>query len=215
MWRWGTPQNYCLVFIYELEKQLFNKKLLNWADKKCKYLIFTKIKKIIKKIKGKQLEISLPYTCVPTIFMIWSTVVEISMWRTEIGNHGSFFALLPSPPKKPQNIRILKKWTKLLEILSFYMSVPKTTIIWSTVSEIWSETDKMFCHFGPFFSPLQPGKSKFLKNEKASGDVIILQMCTKNQNHMVFASCNMEYNRQFFVISGHFLCFYPTIDPKK
>ena len=107
MWRWGTPQNYCLVFIYELEKQLFNKKLLNWAAKKCKYLIFTKIKKIIKKIKGKHLEISLPYTCVPTIFMIWSTVVEISMWRTEIGNHGSFFALLPSPPKK---LKISEFW---------------------------------------------------------------------------------------------------------
>ena len=37
MWRsWGTPQNFCLAFIDELEKQLFIKKLLKWANNKCK-----------------------------------------------------------------------------------------------------------------------------------------------------------------------------------
>ena len=30
---WGTPQNFCLVFFDELEKQLFVKKLLKWANK--------------------------------------------------------------------------------------------------------------------------------------------------------------------------------------
>ena len=36
MWRrWDTPQNFCLAFINELEKQLFIKKLLKWANKKC------------------------------------------------------------------------------------------------------------------------------------------------------------------------------------
>ena len=34
--RWGTPQNFCLAFIDELEKQLFIKQLLKWANKKCK-----------------------------------------------------------------------------------------------------------------------------------------------------------------------------------
>ena len=59
------------------------------------------------------MEISLPYTCVPTIFMIWSTVVEISMWRTEIGNHGSFFALLPSPPPKTSKYQNFEKMSKI------------------------------------------------------------------------------------------------------
>ena len=32
--RWGTPQNFCLTFIDELEKQLLIKKLMKWAKKK-------------------------------------------------------------------------------------------------------------------------------------------------------------------------------------
>ena len=50
--------------------------------------------------------------------------------------------------------------------------------------------------------------------KKVSGDVIILHMCTKNHNHMMYASWDMEYNRQFFVILGQFLLFYPTVHPK-
>ena len=52
MWkRWGTPQSLCLAFIDQLEKQLFNKKkLLKWANRKCKYFDIYKNKKI-KKIK--------------------------------------------------------------------------------------------------------------------------------------------------------------------
>ena len=45
-------------------------------------------------------------------------------------------------------------WPKLLEISSFYTSAPKTKIIWSTVPDIQSEseTDRIFCHFWPFFA---------------------------------------------------------------
>ena len=51
--------------------------------------------------------------------------------------------------------------------------------------------------------------------KKASWDVITLHMCTKNHNHVMYASWDMEYNRpNFFVILGHFLQFYPTIDPQ-
>ena len=50
MWRrWGTPQNFCLSFIDELEKQLFIKKLLKWANKKCKNLNIYNV--VLKKIK--------------------------------------------------------------------------------------------------------------------------------------------------------------------
>ena len=37
--RWGTPQNFCLTFIDEFEKQLFiKKKPVKWANKKFKNL---------------------------------------------------------------------------------------------------------------------------------------------------------------------------------
>ena len=43
------------------------------------------------------------------------------------------------------------------------------TIIWCMVPEIWSMTDRFFCHFGPFFCPFTPlstQKIKTLKNFK-------------------------------------------------
>ena len=39
-------------------------------------------------------------------------------------------------------------------------------------------------------------------------------MCTKNHDHMVYASWDMGGTTQFSVIFGHFLPFYPTIGPK-
>ena len=61
------------------------------------------------------------------------------------------------------------------------------------VPEIRSETDGFFCHFGPFFAilpppPQQPENQSFEKLKKTSEDVIILQMCTKNHDHMMYAS---------------------------
>ena len=53
------------------------------------------------------------------------------------------------------------------------------------IPEIQSETDRIFCHFGPFFAllpPNYPQNQNFEKMKKASGDVI--------------------------------MPFYPTIDPK-
>ena len=43
------------------------------------------------------------------------------------------------------------------------------------------------------------------------GDKISLHMCTKNENHMMYGSWDMEHNKtKFFVILGHFLLFNPT-----
>ena len=70
---------------------------------------------------------------------------------------GHFFPFLS--PLKTWKIKILKKWK----------CVPKTTIIWGMVPEIWSETDRFFSHFGPIFALLTLywlWKSKFGKNVK-------------------------------------------------
>ena len=53
------PQNFCLGFIDKLEKQLIiKKKLLKWANKNVRILIFTMLKKNNKKDKEEYLEIS-------------------------------------------------------------------------------------------------------------------------------------------------------------
>ena len=51
--------------------------------------------------------------------------------------------------------------------------------------------------------------------EKNPGDIIILQISTMNDNHMMYGSWDMECNRIFFfVILDHFLLFYPPNNPK-
>ena len=66
----GTPQNFCMSFIDELENQLL-KNLLKWVYKNVRIFIFTMLH-FLKKIKTPG--ISLFYTCVPR--MISSTVPE-------------------------------------------------------------------------------------------------------------------------------------------
>ena len=78
----------------------------------------------------------------------------------------------------------------------------KTKIIWGTVPVIWNERDRSFfilCHFLPSH-PLTNWKTKTLKKmKKASRDVIILHICTKNHNHMMYASWDMKCTRHNFL----------------
>ena len=123
--------------------------------------------------------------------MIWSTVLEI--WsatecnKLVIMEHFLPFYTPPPPTVllKTQDIRILKKWKQLLEISSFYTSVPKTTITWGMVPEMWSETYRIFFRaiFCPFSPPPpkknNPENQNFENTKKVSREVIILHMCTK------------------------------------
>ena len=103
-----------------------------------------------------------------------------------------------------------KKWKTLLEISSFYTKLPKTKITWGTVPEIWSTTGEIiFCHF----TTLTTWKIKILKKWK---------------KHQRWHHFNYLYQKLWscihpeiwvqqtwiFVILGHSLPFYPTIDPK-
>ena len=145
------------------------------------------------------------------------------MWQTEIGNYGSFFALLhthPPPlttPNKPKN-QSFGKWKKLLEISPFYTCVPKTTIIQGKVPEIRSETDRIFCHFGPpfcSFTHLTNQKIKILQKIKKVPEMSYFTQV--EQKSCWYDACFLRYEvwqTYFFVILGHFWPFYTTIDPK-
>ena len=43
-------------------------------------------------------------------------------------------------------------------------------------------------HFLPFYPTNNPKNQDFEKMKRTSGDVIILHMCTKNHDHMMYAS---------------------------
>ena len=75
-----------------------------------------------------------------------------------------------------------------------------------------------FLSFWAIFCPLTPlttQKIKILKKwKKMPRDIIILHMCTINENHMMYGSWDMEHDRQFFLILDHFLPFYPLTTQK-
>ena len=82
------------------------------------------------------------------------------------------------------------------------------------------ECDRIFCHYGPFFAlllPYGPKKSKILKNwKKLPGDIIILQKCTKNHDHMLYCSVDIAHNRFncYFSFQAFFLPLYLPNSPK-
>ena len=71
--------------------------------------------------------------------------------------------------------------------------------------------DRIFCHFAPLlpFYPLNnPKNQNFEKMKKPTGDIIILHLCTINDNHMMDGSWDIKHDGQnFFVILNHFLSF--------
>ena len=72
---------------------------------------------------------------------------------------------------------------------------------------------KIFFDILGFFCPfslLTTWKIKILTLKKTPGDIIVLHMCTLNDNDMMYGSWDMERDRQsFFVIFDHFLQLYP------
>ena len=59
----------------------------------------------------------------------------------------------------------------------------------------------IFCPFTPQFA-----KSKFWKNEKKPGDIIVLHKCTINDNHIMHGSWDMEYQGQSFLSFWTIFC---------
>ena len=59
----------------------------------------------------------------------------------------------------------------------------------------------IFCPFTPQFA-----KSKFWKNEKKPGDIIVLQKCTINDDHIMHGSWDMEYQGQSFLSFSTIFC---------
>ena len=55
--------------------------------------------------------------------------------------------------------------------------------------EIWNATDIIFSHFGPFFAlfpPNNPGNQNFEKMKKTTVDIIILHICSIDENNVMY-----------------------------
>ena len=129
-------------------KNYLLKKLLKWANKKCKNFNIYNVVFFVKKIKKNN---TWRYRYFTHVYWI-SSWYELQFLRyrvphTEIGSYGSFFGLLPLPlllkTNKQKNNRILK-WRNCFRhhyLTHIYTCVPKTTITWGTVPEIQIETE--------------------------------------------------------------------------
>ena len=65
------------------------------------------------------------------------------------------------------------------------------------VTLIWSVTDNFFCHFGLIFALLfsiNPKNQNFKNLKKMPGDIMIIHMCTKNYDHLMYSSWDMMWN---------------------
>ena len=147
------------------------------------------------------------------LLLVWSS------WdiRHHKQNVLSFWAIFC--PFTPLKIKKKSKfWRNIKKCWRYhhFACVPKTTIIWSTVPDIRDERHN-FLSFWAIFALLPTNNSEnqnLKKMKKTSGDVIVLHMCTKNPDHMMYGFSDMKRNRQFLVILGHFLPFYHTKNPK-
>ena len=70
-------------------------------------------------------------------------------------------------------------------------------------------------HLCPF-TPKKPQKSKFWKIKKFAGDIIILHICTKNPNHMMYGFSETEWDTsRIFCHFGPFFTLSASWQPGK
>ena len=63
--------------------------------------------------------------------------------------------------------------------------------------------------------PLTTRKIKILKLKKMPGDIIILHICTINDNHMMYGSWDKECNKQIFLSFWTIFCLSSPYGPRK
>ena len=144
---------------------------------------------------------------------IW--FVRYGAQQTEFFAFWTIFCSFTCPPNNPKKLKFGKNEKRSLKILLFYTCVPKMRIIWCMILEIWSLTDwflsfwTIFCPFTP--SPLPQTTQKLnKKNEKRTPrDIILLQMCTINKDHMMYVFWDIKCNGQIFCHFGPFFALYP------
>ena len=71
-------------------------------------------------------------------------------------------------------------------------------------------------HFLHFYSPYNPKNHNFDKMKKTTTrDIIILYMCTINENHMMYVSWDMKHDRQTFLLFRAIFCPFTLLTTPK
>ena len=122
--------------------------------------------------------------------MIYSSS-DIECDRLKLVIMGLFYPFTPPNPKnlKNQNSKKMKKLAGAIIILHMCTKKPQSYEVQFLRYRVrQTEFFVILSHFLPFYPPNNPDNQNFDKMKKASGDVIILHMCTKHYNHMMYVS---------------------------
>ena len=115
-------------------------------------------------------------------------------------------------------IKILKKWKKHMKILSFYTCIPQMMIMMCGSWDMDHDRQNFLSLWTIFcpFTTLTTQKIKILKKWKnIPVDIVILHMCTVNENHMMYVSWDMKCGRyKFFSFWTIFCPFIPITTQK-
>ena len=111
---------------------------------------------------------------------IWSTTDK------SFCHSGMHFALLP--PYGPRKSKFSKNRKKHLKLLSFYKHKWQSYDVWFLRYAYGVQLTELLVileHSLPFYPPNNPKKQN-LKMRKIPRDIIILDTCTINNNHMMY-----------------------------
>ena len=138
------------------------------------------------------------YTCVPYMTIIWCMVPEIFSATDQILCYfGPFFALLPSlKTKKSKFWKNEKNTTRYYHFTQVYHKWQSYDVL-ILRHEAWqTEFFVILDCFLPFYPPNSPKNQNFKKMKKIPRDIIILHICTKNYDQMMYHFWDMLHNGQ-------------------
>ena len=140
------------------------------------------------------------------------------MWK-KWGSPQNFLLAFIDELWKTQKIRILKKMKKNCWRYHHFTQVYQKLQSYETqFLRYWVRQTEFFVisvHFLPLYTPDNQKNRNFKTMKKASWDLTTLQMCSKNHDHMMYASWDMEYDRPNFLSFWIIFClFTPLLTPK-
>ena len=138
--------------------------------------------------------------------------LRYGVWWTEffvILNHFLHF-YPPNNNPKNQNFEKLKKPTG--DMITLHVrTINDNHDVWFLRYGVWqTELFVILEHFLPFYPPNNMKNQTFEKMKKPPGDIIILHMCTINDNHLMYGSWDMEHvTDKIFCHFGPFFALLP------
>ena len=112
-------------------------------------------------------------------------------WKKRVTGRNDCFHWILIPASSNLNC-----WAQLYELIPIYQyartHLKPRNCTWITIFTV------KLCKV-KFYNPYNPENQNFEKMKKASGDVIILNLCNKKHDQMMYAYSDMECNRHNFL----------------